>query len=93
MPFTVYEAFCITANAVELGILADEVSPEEWEKSKDEMARLAQSVSEFGGGVYYVLFLNPLEKTLTDVTDVTTLHECYDTAYRDEDTLWIRPKK
>lgn len=86
--------FAHTIEPTSVDFLADLVSPEEWEKSKDEMYRLAQFRHPAGGGAtYYVLFLDPTNRTLGHVTDADTLYHKYETKFYNEEIHLITPKK
>lgn len=86
-------AYALEPNSVEF--LDEEVSPEEWSKSKDEMYKLANTPHPtYGEGIayYYVLFLDPSNRTLQQVTDSDTLYLKYDTKFYNEEILLITPK-
>lgn len=87
--------FAFALEPVSVQFLDEEVSPEEWAKSKDEMVRLANIPWKGNAGVanYYVLFLDPTNRTLRHVTDADTLYLKYDTEYYNEEILLITPKK
>ena len=86
-------AYALEPNSVQH--LDDEVSSEEWEKSEDEMTRLAQLPyrGQLGVASYYVLFLDPNNRTLQQVTDADTLYLRYNTTFYNEEILLITPKK
>ena len=76
--------------------LADEVSPEEWEKKWDDMYRLSQvrwHNDPYAGANYYVLFLDPSNKTLDNIIDADSLYELYYTKFYNEEIHLISPKK
>lgn len=89
------EPFAYALDPVSIDGLHEEVSPEEWDKSKDEMFKLANTPWRGNEGIanYYVLFLDPNNRTLSQVTDADTLYLKYDTKFYNEEILLITPKK
>lgn len=87
--------FAYALEPLSVEFLDDEVSPEEWAKSKDEMYKLAHTPWRGNEGIanYYVLFLDPANRTLRHVTDADTLYAKYDTTFYNEQILLITPKK
>ena len=87
--------FAYALEPISVQFLDEEVSPEEWEKSKDEMIRLANIAHRNGPGIanYYVLFLDPTNRTLSEVIDADTLYLKYDATFYNEEIHLITPKK
>lgn len=87
MPFIAYTAIPIARDT--LSYIEKTVGAEEWEKSKDEMTKLAESKK-----IMYVLpDWTPDHISCDHVTDIETLVTLYKVADYQPHAFWITPKK
>lgn len=84
-------AHVIEPNSIEL--LIDEVGPVEWEKKRLQLTTLAMFKHPLGGGAsYYVVFLDPSNKTLDYIINAELLYQLFDTKFYNEEVHLITKK-
>jgi len=86
--------FAHTIEPISVDLIEEFVSADEWRNKRFELRTLARFPHPLGGGTsYYVVFLDPSNRTLDFIINANLLYKLFNHEFWNEEIHLITPKK